>query len=262
MKTVNLRILAAVLCLALLCGCGANNSGANSTNDGNTLPSANNAQHEDTSGSTVPEENSGEQNTAPEVQEEPAAILTDDELAEWESYFNTMENNGLLRFPYTDPAADPDQLAPYLGWLFYDNGEPESEFSDEELALLAESDLWLELDSFRLSRDFMNRYLYEHFNIPAEKTENLFDAAGLGVYLLEYDAWYMSHGDTEYQFYEFDRGEVYEDGTVKLYYFKDFLRVAQENGEMDYVDENMIVTLVPREDGSYYISAHEINEGT
>lgn len=256
MKTFNMRMLAAVLCLVLLCGCGANNGGTNNTGNENTPPSGNNTQQENNSGDTAPGENNGDQTTSPEVQEEPAAVLTDDELAGWESYFNTMENNGLLRFPYTDPAADPDQLAPYLGWLFYDIGDMESEFSEDELALLAETDLWLELDAHRLSRDFMNSYLYRHFNIPAEKTENLFDAAKLGVYLLDYDAWYIAHGDTEYSFYEFDRGEVYEDGSIKLYYRNSSL----ENGGELRVSANMVVTLIPRADGTWYIAAHEINE--
>lgn len=256
MKTFNMRMLAAVLCLVLLCGCGANNGGTNNTGNQNIHPSGNDTQQEDTSGSSAPDESSDEQNTPPEVQEEPAAILTDDELAEWESYFNTMENNGLLRFPYADLENDPDQLAPYLVWLFYDNGVPEYEFSDEELALLAETDLWLELDSFRLSREFMNSYLYKHFNIPAAKTENLLDAAMLGVYLLEYDAWYISHGDTEYNPYEFNRGEVYEDGSIKLYYYNSSL----ETGEDLRVSAHMVVTLIPRADGTWYIAAHEINE--
>lgn len=268
MKIFRLRLLAVTLCLALLCGCTAqqgnvsndtpnagnsvsqndtqqpNNTQPNGTEQDNTAP--------DTS-DTATDENEGE--SAPQLS---CTELTTEELTEWADYFNQMETNGLLRFPYANLTENPDQLAPYLHWLFYDNGEPESEFSEDELFRLTKTDLWLELDAFRLSRDFMNRYLYEHMNIPAERTENLFDAAQLGVYLLQYDAWYISHGDTEYQPYAFDRGEQYEDGTVKLYYTHDFLRVVQENGEMDYVDAEMVVTLAPRTDGTWYIVAHEI----
>lgn len=261
MKLFRLRLLAVTLCLVLLCGCMAQqgNVSNNTPNAGNSVSQTDTQQQDNTQqDNTAPDTgdtNTDEEESAPQLS---FTELTTEELTEWEGYFNQMENNGLLRFPYANPAENPDQLAPYLHWLFYDNGEPESEFSEDELSRLTKTDLWLELDAFRLSRDFMNRYLYEHMNIPAERTENLFDAAQLGVYLLQYDAWYISHGDTEYQPYAFDRGEQYEDGTVKLYYTHDFLRVVQENGEMDYVDAEMVVTLAPRTDGTWYIVAHEI----
>ena len=263
MKKLYSCVLAAALSLALLCGCAAGNNtrwekvdsntptvdtqGENSTQNGNVI------QSDDTN--TVPD-GSGE---AADDAETPVATLTSEELTEWASYFNTMENNGLLRFPYADLENDPNQLAPYLAWLFYDIGETESSFSEEELALLSDAGLWLELDAFRLSRDFINDYLFEKLNISANKTENLIDAANLGIYLLQYDAWYIAHGDTEFRFYEFDRGEVYEDGTVKLFYFNDFLRVAQDDGEMDYIDAEMVVTLAQREDGTWYVVSHEIS---
>lgn len=262
MKAIYVKLLAVVLCLSMLCACGAENTpgaGDESTNTPgteNTTPD-NGTQKDDTS--TVPDESgdaagdsSDGENTSPVYTE-----LTSEELAEWESYFNATENNGLLRFPYSDPASDPDQLAPYLVWLFYDIGE--LSISDEERALLAATDFMLELDTFRLSREFMNSYLKEHFNIPAAKTENLLDAAKLGTYLLLYDAWYIAHGDTEYRFYEFDHGVQLEDGTVKLYYFNDFLRVVQEDGEMDYIDAEMVVTLIPGGNGTWYVASHEID---
>ena len=258
MKAFFLKLLAAALCLALLCGCASNNN-ANQENADNGAPvvdtnSGNDTQADDTA--TVPDESG----TASE--ENSTRALTSEELARWETYLNSWENNGLLRFPYSDLENDPDQLAPYLGELFYDIGVLESEFSEEELALLAETDLWPELDTFRLSREFINGYLYERLNIPADKTENLLDAADLGVYLLQYDAWYMCHSDCAYNPYTFKSGEMLADGTVKLFYFNDFLSVAQEDGEMEYADANMIVTLAQREDGTWYVVSHEIDAGT
>lgn len=267
MRSIYVKFIAAVLCLSMLCACGAKNTPDGSDESANTpgtenTTSDNGAQKDDTS--TVPDEsgdNSGDSSDGEDA--DPVYTeLTSEELSEWESYFNNTETNGLLRFPYSDPASDPDQLAPYLVWLFYDNGERESEFTDDELALLEQTDLLLELDAFRLSREFMNSYLKEHFNISASRTENLLDAANLGVYLLLYDAWYIAHGDTEYHPYQFDRGVRFENGTVKLYYMNDFLRIAQEGGEMDYIDTEMIVTLIPRTDGTWYVAAHEINSAT
>ncbi len=263
MKLFRFRVLAVTLSLVLLCGCMAQQG-----NVSNNTPNAGNSVSQT---DTQQQDNTQQDNTAPDTSDtdpdegesEPQLSFTEltaEELTEWEVYFNQRDTNGLLRFPYANLTENPDKLAPYLRWLFYDNGEPESEFSEDELSRLTKTELWLELDAFRLSRDFMNRYLYEHLNIPAERTENLFDAAQLGVYLLQYDAWYISHGDTEYHPYAFDRGEQYEDGTVKLYYTHDFLRVVQEDGEMDYIDAEMVVTLAPRTDGTWYIVSHEIDD--
>ena len=262
MKIMYHNMVAALLCAVLLCGCAANTApdheNANNTNmeAGTEDPGASSDATVPDDTTTVPDESGAPDSESGDAQNN---MLTSEELAQWESYFNTMENNGLLRFPYADLADDPDQLAPYLAWLFYDIGEYESTFSEEELALLAETDLWLQLDARRLSRDYLNDYLMSNLNIPADKTENLFDAAEFGVYLPEYDAWYMSHGDTEFRFYDFEHGIKLEDGTVKLHYFNDFLRVAQDDGEMDYIDAEMIVTLAQREDGTWYVVSHEID---
>lgn len=249
------KLFALILTLSMLlafAGCSAENKN-------NTPPAEND--------SVAQPEGNGGKDPAPEEKDEPAVqpeqpsgnALTDAELAAWENYFREMENNGLLRFPYADLAENPDQLAPYLIWLFYDIGDNRSEISDTEIALLKEEGMWLETDVFRLRRDFMTGYLQSHLNIPAADTENLLDAAKLGVYLMEYDAWYTEHGDTEYSFYEFDHGTVFEDGRIMLWYFNNFLRVVQDNGEMEYVSAEMIITLVPREDGSFYIVSHEIS---
>lgn len=266
MKTFFLKLLSAALCLVLLCGC-ASNSNTDQESADNGAPvvdtdGSNDTQIDDTA--TVPDESGDDSGASSEGEDTDPGFttLTSEELAQWESYFNNWENNGLLRFPYSDLENDPDQLAPYLAWLFYDIGDMESEFSEEEFALLAETDLWLKLDAHRLTRDFINTYLFEKMNVPAEKTENLLDAADLGVYLLQYDAWYMSHGDCAFSPYTFKSGASFADGTVKLFYFNDFLSVAQEDGEMDYIDVEMIVTLAPREDGTWYIVSHEIDRST
>lgn len=244
------RILICILTLSMLltfAGCAANNTG-----DNNKTPTPDTEQN-----NPAPQPD----NSA-DIPDDGVTELTAEELARWTEYFHKLENNGLLRFPYAGLDEDPDQLAPYLKWLFYDIGEHESTFTDEEKTLLDAAGLWLELDAFRLSREFLNGYLYDHFNIPAEDTENLLDAAKLGIYLLEYDAWYIAHGDTAYSPYTIEKGCVYADGTVRLYYFNDFLAVVQDNGELDYADAPMIITLMPREDGTYYIVSHEIDSGT
>lgn len=271
MRKIYFWVLAVVLSLAMLCGCGAQND---TPGNGETVnpPETENttsdsgAQNDDTE--IVPDESgdasgeeSGESDDDGEHTDPGYAELSAAELSVWFDFFCKWENNGLLRFPYSDLENDPEQLAPYLHWLFYDIGEPESAFSDEEIALLSDSGLWLELDAFRLTREYINTYLLEKFNIPAEKTESLLDMAEIGTYLVEYDAWYIAHGDCAYSPYSIESGVRFADGTVKLRYFNDFLSVVQDNGEMDYVDAQMIVTLAQREDGTWYVVSHEIAAG-
>ncbi len=257
MKTIYFRIFVAALSLVLLCGCAADNhTDRESTSQNQQSGTTDSGTQNDETG-TVPDESgdaSGE-----ETEATPVASLTSEELAEWTAYFNTSENNGLLRFPYADPKDDPDQLAPYLELLLYDIGESGSAISEEEFSMLEQEGVIPETDTFRLTRSFINSYLFEKLDIPAEKTENLIDAAKLGTYLMWYDAWYHVHGDCAYAPCEIESGEVYEDGTIRLYYTNDFLGVMQDNGEMDYIDTAMVITLAAREDGSWYVVAHEIN---
>ena len=267
MKITLSKLLSVLLCLALFCGCAAKNSPAGNTDDSTPpaenqtpIPENNKDLPDDTADSTETDGSPVKDEEPPSVEPEPTPIatLTAEELLAWETFFNTVDNNGLLRFPYENPESDPDQLAPCLYQLFYDIGDPEYEFSEEEIALLSETDFWLELDSFRLTRDFMNEYLYTHLNIPAKNTENLLDAAQLGTYLFLYDAWYIAHGDTLYNRYTIDRGELFEDGTIKLYYHNSFLCTILDNDEESYISADMVITLTLREDGSRYISAHQI----
>ena len=62
-----------------------------------------------------------------------AAPLTEEQLADCTEWFARIENNGLLRVPYTDAAGAPEQLVPYLEIRLYDVGE--TDLTDEELAL-------------------------------------------------------------------------------------------------------------------------------
>ena len=125
------KLFALILTLSMLlafAGCSAENKN-------NTPPAENDPVAQ-------PEENGGK-DPAPEEKDEPAVqpeqpsgnALTDAELAAWENYFRELENNGLLRFPYQALDEDPDQLAPYLIWLFYDIGDPRSEISDAEIPI-------------------------------------------------------------------------------------------------------------------------------
>ena len=260
MKKSLTKILAALLSLALLCGCSSHSDlPDNETVDPPASSAEDTAPPENTSDKDAAQDSQTGADSTSDTEDITSTVLTDDELTEWENYFNTADNNGLLRFPYAGLDEDMNQLAPYLSLLFYDIGE--SDLSDEERTMLEQAGVMMETDTFRLTRDFINSYLYEHFNIPADKTENLIDAANLGTYLIWYDAWYEVHGDCAYSAYTFDRGATFGDGTVRLYYMNNFLSVAQEDGEMDYITAEMIVTL-KQVDGRWCVTAHEINGST
>lgn len=173
-----------------------------------------------------------------------AAALTADQLKQCETYFNDVENNGLLRFAYSSET----QVGDYLSLLFYDVGESGDKITAAERAALEKAGFALETDVFRLSRDDVLGYLREKLGL-ADLAEELVNNASdpPGTYLEEYKAWYQCHGDTAMQTYAFDRGEFSPvfGGQVKLYYTAPYL---EGNGDDWKFDAAMTVTLTPYEE--------------
>jgi len=177
--------------------------------------------------------------------------LGGEELKAYTDWFNKVENNGLLRFPYETNTGVGD----YLDVLFYDLGETEEPFTEEEKATLAQVGITNEIcPIYKFSRAFVREYLQEKLGFGAEVDKFLEDAAAYmpGTYLKEYDAWYQCHGDTAYVPYTFDRGEFHPSlgGHVKLYYNAPYLTVADTNG---FFDEPMVVTLRPTAEGEWVV---------
>lgn len=174
-----------------------------------------------------------------------AAPLTEEQLAECTQYFALVENNGLLRVPYTDAATAPEQLVPYLEILLYDVGE--TDLSERELSLIENAGAYMDLvGKFRLSRTLIAQFLGDHFGISAQDAARILenpDPAPAGIYLDEYDAWYIVHGDTWFEEYIFTHGEIRADGTVRLLYVNPFLTVAGEGGAQFLRDQAMALTL-------------------
>lgn len=189
-----------------------------------------------------------------------AAPLTDEQLTDCTEWFAQIENNGLLRVPYTDAAAAPEQLVPYLEILLYDVGE--TDLTERELALIENAGAYMDLvGKYRLSRTLIAGYLGEHFGIAAEDAARILenpDPAPAGIYLDEYDAWYIVHGDTWFEEYRFVYGEKRADGSVRLFYTNPFLTVAGEDGSAEFLREQlMAVTLVCKND-VWYVASNEI----
>ena len=169
---------------------------------------------------------------------------------------------GLLRFPYSDVKVNPEALQPYLKLLFYDIGEHESDISEEEFALLKQKGIEPITDTFRLKRSFINDYLLTHFDISAKVSEKLLASANPGTYLAEYDAWYLIHGDTAYTAYQFDRGERYADGTLRLYYVNPFLTVLTENGSGEHFYEGIPMAVTLTRQGSDWVILSNVEAPT
>ena len=174
--------------------------------------------------------------------------LTAEELTALEDHFNDREYNGLLRFPYDDAS----QAADYLSVLFYDLGEDESTLTEEEKAALEEAGVPLDLDVFKLKRDYVETYLQENLGLALSGLEPLADPPG--TYLEDFDAWYQSHGDTAMQTYVFDSGTVALDGTVTLSYTAPYLDIRGEAGELDGAfDVAMTATLCQTAGGGWRV---------
>ena len=172
--------------------------------------------------------------------------LTAAQLQQCADWFNKKENNGLLRFAYTDA----EQVGPYLDLLLYDLGEPEDTLTAEERAAAEKAGVWMELDVFKLSRTYILDYLREKLGL-GDRAEQVLDGSSNlpGIYLEEFDAWFHSHGDTAMQVYSFDRGEFDPSaGSATLYFTLPYLDAA--------ADVPMAVTL-GQSDGGWIVVSNE-----
>ena len=179
--------------------------------------------------------------------------LTADELAAFTSYFDDVQHNGLLRFPYNNLG----DVKPYLEMLFYDmgGGPLDPEEKQELLDTYFDGDD-PDCDSGRLPREFVILYLYENIAEGNGDTSWLgpvadgTDPGSLGIpYLEQYDSYYWVHGDTMMSGYTFDRGEWDEDGRVHLYYTANQWQY-DDDGELGILwEQPMCATMAPHPDG-------------
>lgn len=193
--------------------------------------------------------------TAPSTEPEPGMSgrfqgeLTADELAAVTSYFNVAQHNGLLRFPYSNLG----DVKPYLGILFYDMGTgPLAPEEKQELLDAYFDGEDPDCDCGRLTRDFVQMYLYENIAEGDGDTSWLSESPeSLDLpYLEKYDSYYLVHGDTMMANYTFDRGEWDENGWVRLYYTTDLWQYNEDNGELEILfDQPMCATMTPHPDG-------------
>ena len=180
--------------------------------------------------------------------------LTESDLAYFADYFNSDGfHNGLLRFQYTGNA---DELASYLGILFYDAGEPVTD--QEELNAVAElAGGPLEVDCTRLTTDFILNSLNSTF-VGALYSRNWLEQAAadqFGLYLPEYDAYYMLHGDTNWANCTFTDGILTAEGEVTLFYTADIFRWEDGELQVDF-DQPMQLSLASNGPPNWWVRAN------
>ncbi|MBD5160842.1 MAG: M56 family metallopeptidase [Oscillibacter sp.] len=184
--------------------------------------------------------------------------LTADELASITDYFNAVRHNGLLRAAYRDF----DDITPYLTIILYDMGG--SVTDKEEWKALSEKYFdgeWPDTDCGKVTRQMVWDFFYENFDFFDMGMDD-FDSYWTRItertlYLEEYDAFYLVHGDTMMAGYEFDRGERDADGVVRLYYTTD-LWEYDGSGELGLLwGQPMCAAMAPDGAGGWRMLSNE-----
>lgn len=225
MKKFNVTGLATLLLAAVvLSGCSGVSEGDDS-------------QSESVQNSNV-SENASSETESTSTSEEEWTNLSQAEV-DWfnNSFFNVSDNiitNAFLNCEYSD-VKDID-----LEELFYDCPRDGQDRTDEENAALKQEMGEIETDVQKVPTSYMDEMLQKYANIKLADT-NKVDLESF-VYLAEYDAYYLQHGDTHYSAVTVESGVKDSNGTVKL----QCLYAETE--------ETYEVTLIAHEDGYYFVS--------
>ncbi|MCI9444883.1 MAG: hypothetical protein HFF69_09200 [Oscillospiraceae bacterium] len=198
-----LALLLAGLCLSNLAGCAGKDKDVSSPNTEQNEPV------------TTPDPEPAPSDTNPAEPAAPAdGPLTEDELKYFnEEFFNGEYLNIRNQFLSSiyETAADIN-----LFELFYcGTGEGEA-LSDEEWAAFEAAGGFVETDVTKVSTANADAVLMEHIGLTlAETSQSGLDSF---IYLPDYDAYYLAHGDTNYlNEVVFSSGE-WRDGLIHLYY--------------------------------------------
>ena len=179
---------------------------------------------------------SGDSEDAGEV---PQNSVSQEQLEWFETQFFNQEEYRIINQFLTDVYGMPNEVNLYE--LFY-NGSGRQDGTDtisvEEKLLLQERYMAdIDTDIIRITKKEMDEILLKYLGYSLDKTSKV----GLNkmYYLEEYDAYYMVHGDTNYNRYVFEAGRINDDGSVTLQYHS--------------IDKGYLywVTLIER-DGNYH----------
>lgn len=171
----------------------------------------------------------------------PVRLLTDDpQLEALMALFDWQVGNQFYNDALTSDYATAKDVD--LGYLFYDGFWEESEAATDAEAAFLDANLsenWIYMDLQRLPSEKMSAVLQEIFGITLEETNKV----GLSYpYFEETDAYYHLHSGTHYAEITIKRVENCDDGTILMYY------------ERQYPFANMVATLKPTGDGYQILS--------
>ena len=172
---------------------------------------------------------------------EPQPTEAVSELSGWQDFFNHKSRNGFYNDALNSEYATPADVN--LFYLFYDGFEDEPQTPTEEENMLLDGKLdsyWRYADLIRLPADKIDTVLMEMFGITLEQTNKV----GLDklVYLEETDCYYHAITGTHYAEITINRVERQDDGTIRVYYFREF------------PEGNMVVTLKSKGDSCQILS--------
>lgn len=170
-----------------------------------------------------------------ELSDEGWVSMTDEEI-KWfnEEFFNADEKvrkNNFVNCAY------PDAESIDIYEIFYNFSE---RMTEEEWDALQGSEIDFGTDFQKLSTGYINDILCAYMNVSLEEThKNGLDSY---LYLERFDAYFGTHGDTNYSPVRVTSGFKDDNGTVKLRYLR-----TEERKEY-------VVTLQPHENGYYFVS--------
>ena len=148
--------------------------------------------------------------------------LSEEKLKWFETEFFNAEENRIVNQFLTSEYKKIEEID--LGELFYTgpNGFGGSgEVSDPEVQLLLDGQIEeIYTDITKVTTSQMNQILQKYTGLSLEQTNK----NGLNdmYYLAEYDAYYMMHGDTNYNRYKIEKGFYSTGGIIALLYTKEF----------------------------------------
>lgn len=239
MKRKHLFVILLLLSLFVLVGCGEKVQSSGTEN--------NSQQTEDEQLDEIAQDNV--QETEDDKESEPIledgwVALTNEELDWFNQEFFNNPDEPIVNYFLDSEFLDVKDVDLYR--LFYDLPRTEAEsLTEQELLLLENAGVDMALDIQKVPVEYMDEVLEKYANISFEETNE--SKPDYFVYLEEYDAYYMSHGDCHVATRLMISGRKNENGIVCLKY---------EGYDFSYYE----VTLMPHGNGYYFVSNMVIEE--
>lgn len=171
-----------------------------------------------------------EKNSENQSKSEESSSVSQEELEEAQTYFNKTENNGLLCSEYSNVKEISLIQLVYTGvGISEEMTQQEKEDYKEEI----------HTDISKIPRKTLEKLTKDRLNIELTSI-NDYEEFEKEYYSEKYDCYYIQHGDTNYQQFEFISGEKNSDGTYTFIY-KGYSTQSWTDGNFElkcYVNDN------------------------